>query len=130
MQVSSEFVNVGTDTQVSVKPTVIKTTTYAIRTFTPEQRNCYQEGEVNLTYLPYVLGYHYDMNNCLFNKGVHDIIWNCRCYPIFIKPELVMERKGLPLSITSCTGEKLYCANQIIQSIGIRIITLFPGFQS
>ena len=121
MQISSDFINVGTDTQISVKPTIIKTTKSAIEKFNSEERNCYHDGEVNLTYLPYMFNHNYEINNCLFNEGVHEIIWNCRCYPIFFKPDMVMKTKDLPSSITSCTGQKLYCANQIQHSIGTRI---------
>ena len=50
--------------------------------------------------------------------GIHDIIWHCRCYPVFF------ETRNFNISQTilkSCTGEKLYCANQRRQFMGLDI---------
>ena len=68
-QFSSQFVSTGTKTQVNLKPTLSYTTDSAISRFTPDERGCYAEGEANLTYLPYQLGFRYAMNNCLMNQG-------------------------------------------------------------
>ena len=83
IQFSSQLINTGTETQINLKPTLSYTTDDAISTFTPEERGCYADGEANLTYLPYYLGFRYEMNNCLIDQGIRDIIWNCRCIPNF-----------------------------------------------
>ena len=57
MQFGSTLLQSGTETQINVKPTVSYTTKAAISTFAPEIRNCYVDGEANLTYLQ--VGYFY-----------------------------------------------------------------------
>ena len=69
MQFSSDFFNLGTHTQINIKPSVFEMTNYAIESFSPEERGCYVKGEANLTYFPYHLGYRYVVNNCLINEG-------------------------------------------------------------
>ena len=51
MQFGSALLQSGTETQVNVKSTVSYTTESAISTFAPKVRNCYVDGEANLTYL-------------------------------------------------------------------------------
>ena len=63
----------GFETQVAVTPTLF-VTSYAAKTrFTPDERRCYLDHELPLTYLPNQV-YRYDINNCLFEaayeKGV------------------------------------------------------------
>ena len=41
--------------------------------------------------------------------------------PNILQTCMVLETKDLPPSITSCTGQKLYCAKQNQQLIGTRI---------
>ena len=81
MQFGSVLLHSGTETQMNIKPTVSYATKAAISKFTPEERDCYAEGEVNMTYLHYSDGFRYELNNCIINEGVRDIIWNCRCLP-------------------------------------------------
>ena len=50
-QFSSEFLNVGTSTQINIKPTITYTTNSCISTFSPIERNCYDKGEQILNYL-------------------------------------------------------------------------------
>ena len=59
-----------------MKPIISYTTDQAIQMFSPEQRGCYADGEANLTHLPYSSGFRYEMNNCLIDKLINDIIWN------------------------------------------------------
>ena len=106
IQFSSQLIFPGTDTQINLKPVITNTTLDAINKFSPEVRNCYADGEANLTYLKYGDGYRYEMNNCLVDQGIRDIIWNCRCIPSFYE----MNDDYLPF-IPICSGEKLYCAN-------------------
>ena len=42
----------------------------AIGSLTHQERGCYTDSEVNLTYLFYDKGYRYEMNNCLINEGI------------------------------------------------------------
>ena len=64
MRLSSHLVHSGAEIQMNVKPLITYTTERAIAIFTPEDRDCYAEGEVNLTYLSHDLGYRYSMSNC------------------------------------------------------------------
>ena len=54
------------------------------------------------------------MNNCLVDQGIRDIIWNCRCIPSFHQNN----GEYLPF-ISICSGEKLYCANTRMKSLGM-----------
>ena len=111
---SSQLINSGTATQINLKPTITYTTENAISAFSPEDRNCYAEGEANLTHLGYAMGYRYEMNNCIIDEGIKDIIWNCRCMPRFFFYD-----RDYSLFIPICTGEGLYCANTRMKSIGL-----------
>ena len=114
IQFSSQLINSGTVTQINLKPTITYTTKNAISTFSPEDRFCYADGEANLTYLKYAFGFRYEMNNCIVDEGVRDIIWNCRCTPRFY-----VFTPDYSLFIPSCTGEGLYCANTRMKSLGL-----------
>ena len=70
VSLSSQIINTGTETQVYIKPTLTHTTDEAIAKFIPEERDCFADGEANLTYLPYDKGYRYSMNNCLLNEEI------------------------------------------------------------
>ena len=115
IQFSEQLINTGTATQINLKPILSYTTDDAISTFTPNERNCYANGEANLTHLPYNLGFRYEMNNCLIDQRIRDIIWNCRCLPHFADylPDYLQ-------FIPMCFGEKLYCANSRMRSMGMR----------
>ena len=78
IQFSSDYINIGTETQINLKPTITFWSDETISYLTPKQRGCYADHEVNLTYLSHQFGYHYEMNNCLIDEGIRDIIWNCR----------------------------------------------------
>ena len=57
-QLSSESLNVGTNTQLNVKPTITNTTEYTINHLElPEDRHCYADGEQTLQYLSARDGY-------------------------------------------------------------------------
>ena len=114
MQFSSQLINTGTETQVNLKPTISYTTEDAIATFSPNERGCYVESEVNLTYLTHETGFRYEMNNCLIDGGIRDIIWNCRCMPNFGYYEEYLE------FIPICTGQKLFCAKTWMKTLGMK----------
>ena len=111
---SSQLIFAGTINQINLKPIITNTTLDAIKKFSPEVRNCYANGEANLTYLTYSYGFRYEMNNCLVDQGIRDIIWNCRCIPSFYE----MNEEYLPF-IPICSGKKLYCANTRMKSFGM-----------
>ena len=53
----------------------------ALERFTPEERDCYMEDEIDLKYLPKKHGYRYEMSNCLFEAAYEKILEVCRCAP-------------------------------------------------
>ena len=69
MKFSSDLINPGTETQINLKPVISYTSKYLQSNFPPERRDCYIDGEANLTYLHYNDGYRYEMNNCLIDAG-------------------------------------------------------------
>ena len=69
MKFSSDLINPGTETQINLKPVISYTSSYLQSNFPPEKRDCYIDGEANLTYLHYNDGYRYEMNNCLIDAG-------------------------------------------------------------
>ena len=46
----------------------------AMDRFSPQQRDCYSEGEIELKYLPSDHGYRYEMSNCLFEATFEHIL--------------------------------------------------------
>lgn len=46
----------------------------AMERFSPQQRDCYSENEINLKYLPRDHGYRYEMSNCLFEATFEHIL--------------------------------------------------------
>ena len=80
---SSQLIHTGTETQINVKPVVTYTTDHA-KSLTYERRGCYTKREVNLTYLLYDKGYHYNMNNCLLNEGIRGYFHNLYPFMRFV----------------------------------------------
>ena len=115
IQFSSQLIFPGSETQINLKPIISETTDAAISLFDPVERKCYADGEANLTYLKYDDGFRYEMNNCLIDQGIKDIIWNCRCMPSFgyVGADYLAY-------IPMCSGEKLLCANTRMKSIGMK----------
>ena len=121
IQFSSQLINTGTETQITLKPSISYTTAEAIRRFNPEERGCYADGEVNLTYLTYGDAYRYEINNCLIDQGIRDVIWNCRCTPrIWPSWHAVYQDYGKFLEY--CSGKGLYCETKRLESLGLNKI--------
>jgi hypothetical protein len=118
IQFSSQLINSGTETLINLKPSVSYTTDAAISKFSPIKRGCYTDGEVNLTYLTYDYGYRYEMNNCLIDQGMQDIVWNCRCLPRFFS-ECGDCGYYYGDFLDYCTGKGLHCANTRMKSLGV-----------
>ena len=95
---------------------------YFIDSFSPDGRNCYSDGEANLTYLSHSNGYRYEMDNCIIDQAIRDIIWNCRCLPSFYPTSISWEKDKYSAILSYCTGEKLFCANKRIKSMGMEKI--------
>ena len=68
MEFGSTLLQSGTETQVNIKPTVSYATKDAISTFAPEIRDCYVDGEANLTYLQVSYLYWGSNKNFMFSK--------------------------------------------------------------
>ena len=122
MQFSSDLLNPGSETQINLKPTLSKTTDDAISRFSPTNRDCYSDGEGQLTHFTREEGYRYAMNNCFVDKKIKEIVWNCRCRPVVWEKctscgsddVYYNAMKTLP----SCTGRGLFCANERMKFIG------------
>ena len=104
----------GIRTMINLKPTISMTTNDAITQFDPEERGCYAPGEANLTYLTAKRGYRYELNNCILDREIREIIWECRCMPHF-----ATSNSEYLEFIPFCSGKKLYCANMILKSISM-----------
>ena len=112
---SSELLPLGIEAQINVKPTLIQATPDAIRRFNPQERRCYDDNEVELTFLQKQDGYSYSMENCMYNDLLIDILWECECYPIFFVKEFF---QNITEKIDSCYGAGLKCAKEKIENIG------------
>ena len=64
----SQFIPTGTKSLFNLNPEISYVTNKAISVFSPEERDCYEEGEMNLTYLSRENGYRYGINHCLINQ--------------------------------------------------------------
>ena len=114
MQFSSQLIHTGTATQINVKPIISYTTNNAIGRFTPDERGCYANGEANLTYLVQKHGYRYQLNNCLIDRVIRDIIWECRCVPY-----LDLHNRYYLEFLPWCTGKGLHCLTKKLETINI-----------
>ena len=106
---------------INLKPTISYTSNDAISTFSPKERGCYSDGEIDLNYLKEEFGFSYEMNNCLFDQGIRDIIWNCRCIPTFVQSYQVADY--LPF-LSFCTGQGLKCSIRRGKSLGKKKVAL------
>ena len=68
MSMTEMDITPGFETQVAVTPVLFRTTNAAKNRFTPEERGCYFDHEIQLSYLP-KNWYRYDINNCLFEAA-------------------------------------------------------------
>ena len=82
--------------------------------FTPPQRDCYQEHEIDLKYLPKSHGYRYEMSNCLFEAAFENILEKCKCAPGFhmMGGDEAMEKYEI------CMGANLTCMNDLMNRMG------------
>ena len=117
---SSQLIHAGTETIIDIKPILTFTTDQAISKFSPDERGCFTKDEVRLNHLKRTTGYHYDLNNCIIDEGIRDIIWNCRCIPNFVRYEDTQEYFEV---FSYCTGKGLFCANNRTKLMGMKKIS-------
>ena len=84
MEQQGLLVPAGQQTLISVKPVLTVTTDVAISSMKPTRRDCYVDGEAQLRYFEWEMGYFYNLNNCLFNYALHRVIRECGCRPYFM----------------------------------------------
>ena len=68
MSIREMDITPGFETQVAITPVLYSTSNAAKTRFTPEERGCYFDHELPLTYLP-AQWYRYGINNCLFEAA-------------------------------------------------------------
>ena len=68
----------GKEVQISVNPEIQITSEIVRSRFSPEERGCYFDGELELRYLE---GYRYSLANCLYSSTVERVIERCHCVP-------------------------------------------------
>lgn len=104
----------GTENQIPITPTLYTANPQVLTRFSPEQRDCYQEHEIDLKYLPKSHGYRYEMSNCLFEAAFEKILEECDCAPGFHN-----EGGGSAMDAYQvCTGGQLACSNEILNRMG------------
>ena len=82
----------------------------ALARFTPEQRDCYREDEIDLMYLPKSHGYRYEMSNCLFEASLQQIELQCNCTPKYFV--------GTVEGFEACEGKKKKCMHDLLGEMG------------
>ncbi len=68
---------------IVVAPSLYYTSESAISRLKPADRQCFEDREVNLTYLSWDLGFHYDLSNCLLNMAINRAFEECNCTPFY-----------------------------------------------
>ena len=74
MRQTGFHISPGTENQIAITPTILSTSQKAKDRFSPEERDCYTENEIELKYLPKAHGYRYEMSNCLFEATFEHIL--------------------------------------------------------
>ena len=109
---NSFYVSPGTVNLVSMTISILNTTTSALD-FDPLSRDCYTDTEFDFQYLKYEFGFHYSMQNCLYEAVLQKILQNCSCKPKFVSFKLKNKT-----DVTICSGQKLICANRYMDDMG------------
>ena len=118
MKSGSFHIHAGTVTQIALTPKVTYTSTDALDYFSPKDRNCYHANEMNMTYHTYAAGYQYELENCLLDNAIRDIIWECRCIPAFHFRCVGCEDIYPNGQLGNCEGTGLNCVRFILDTIG------------
>ena len=84
----------GSFNQIATSINVINITSAALEKFSPEERKCWMDDEINLPGFNYSDGYRYSMTNCLYEATMQVAYKNCSCYP-GIKGRQLSQLRGL-----------------------------------
>jgi hypothetical protein len=66
-------------------PEIVNTSEIAISRFSPTNRGCYTEKEMDIKFLSLSMGYRYSPKNCLYAALAEKIITNCSCISDFYR---------------------------------------------
>ena len=92
---------------IAVTPKIYRTTEEAITRFSPEDRQCYEDSDLEFKYLK--PPYRTSMRNCLYEASVDAVIERCKCSPNYIKE--------IP-NISPCQGVQLNCVLNMTTTLG------------
>ena len=98
----------GKEVQISVNPEIQITSEIVRSRFSPEERGCYFDGELELRYLE---GYRYSLANCLYSSIVERVIERCHCVPHLLP---LNTSHHLPV----CEETSLLCMNNVLRLRG------------
>lgn len=98
----------GTESILAMIPTQVHTTEAAIKRFTPTQRNCYTDEELNLTHFTEDLGFAYSLNNCIYEAALQATLEKCKCHPYYFYYGKT--------NLKACRGSSLQCAKEVLRN--------------
>ena len=98
MRQTGFHISPGTENQIAITPTILSTSQKAKDRFSPEERDCYTENEIELKYLPKAHGYRYEMSNCLFEATFEHIL---EVYKFFFRYSLQKKSTNVGFSTNS-----------------------------
>ena len=110
IQGGSVDIKPGYLTKLGVSTSITGITKTAFSRFGPDERKCWDSGEIELQYLPYYEGYHYSISNCLFVASVQRAEAKCNCLPGFIS-----------ISGNTCVGTGLKCFKNEFKDLGNKL---------
>lgn len=110
----------GSLTQLAVSTSMTSIEPSAVTTFLPMERKCWEQKEINLSYLEYADGYRYEMSNCLYEATMQKAFTECGCYPGCSRsfPNKTFISGNMNPSYVPCRGKSLNCFNNIFDKIG------------
>ena len=94
----------GKEVQISVNPEIQITSQIVRSRFSPEERGCYFDRELELKHLT---GYRYSLANCLYSSTVEAVIERCDCVP--------HTHLTTSLQLPVCQETSLLCMNQVLR---------------
>lgn len=140
----------GTDTDVTIVPTVTTTTNNAMNSFTSQERECYFCNETSLLFLPYTknktetceqVGFRFSISNCMFEAALEAVLDHCHCFPAFHgehfnafrmrNPSLVASMPYIHKELSTyhtCKADGLYCSTRIFDRIS-NYQTIYDPYQ-
>ena len=110
MKNSGININTGQCNNLVVSATLMNTSEAVRNRFSPQQRNCYFEDEIQLLHLPQDNSFRYEISNCLFEATLQKIEENCHCVPAYFQ-DTVPE-------VPVCTGSSINCMKQLKEEMG------------